>query len=317
MRTIVKIFAVVVLMVGLLTALLAGWYFLEVAKDPLTEIDQRYSGLSTFHQASDTVNGHGGSRIYTEVDIVAEDRDTTRITVSLPVSINLNRLPVVIVLGGLEAGRKSLSYIPQHGNNALISYQYPFKPNYFEDGAYFTSFQHIRNTINKTPAQVCVALEWIKAQPWADTNRIILLGYSLGALALPAVQHLAQEHQVEVRATALCYGGVDYDYLIHHNFKDRFPGVNPLTSKIAASLIRPVEPREHIQSLTGEFLVVNGKLDQRIPFANALEFQALVPHPKTVINLDEGHMHPRKPELTAKLIEISRNWLLEKGLVNP
>ncbi len=82
-------------------------------------------------------------------------------------------------------------------------------------------------------------------------------------------------------------------------------------------MIRPLEPRFHVQALTGEFLVVNGKLDKQIPFAKALEFQALVPEPKTVINLNEGHMHRRKPELTQKLIIISRDWLLERGLANP
>ena len=50
--------------------------------------------------------------------------------------------------------------------------------------------------------------------------------------------------------------------------------------------------------------------------SQALTLHQLTPQPKTVVILDKGHMHPRKPELTRELVKISREWLLERGLVN-
>jgi len=317
MRLFIKIVIAITVLIGIAVLLVASWYFYETSKDVLVEIDSRYSELKEVNLVTDTARNHEELRIYHDMELIAQDSDTTRITISRPFDSELTKMPVLIVLGGLETGRKSLGYIPHHGNNVLVSYQYPFKPSYFDDGAYFTGFLHIREAILKTPAQVCLALRWIREQAWADQDRIILLGFSLGAMVLPASQRLAQFQGVKIRASALCYGVVDYDELIYYNFRDRFPGVNPITSSIGAALIRPIEPRFHLEDLKGEFLVVNGKFDQRIPFAKALEFQALVPEPKTIINLDEGHMHPRKPELTMKLVLISREWLLERGLANP
>jgi dipeptidyl aminopeptidase/acylaminoacyl peptidase len=41
-------------------------------------------------------------------------------------------------------------------------------------------------------AQVNSALSWLIAQPWADRQRISLLGFSLGALAAPAIEDVGE-----------------------------------------------------------------------------------------------------------------------------
>jgi hypothetical protein len=43
----------------------------------------------------------------------------------------------------------------------------------------------------------------------------------------------------------------------------------------------------------------------------------LTPEPKTVVFLDEGHIHPKKSDLINKLIEISTQWLIQKGVLDP
>jgi fermentation-respiration switch protein FrsA (DUF1100 family) len=85
----------------------------------------------------------------------------------------------------------------------------------------------------------------------------------------------------------------------------------------ASAAIYPVEPALHLPYLKGEFLVINGRNDHQIPESCWQKFQQLTPKPKTVMVLDAGHMHPNKPELTLRVIEISRQWLLERNAINP
>jgi hypothetical protein len=35
------------------------------------------------------------------------------------------------------------------------------------------------------------------------------------------------------------------------------------------------------------------------------------------VSLDAGHMHPTLPDLTDRIVEESRTWLLNRGFVEP
>lgn len=43
----------------------------------------------------------------------------------------------------------------------------------------------------------------------------------------------------------------------------------------------------------------------------------LTPEPKTIVILPGEHMNPRDPEVLARIVEISRRRLVEKGAANP
>ncbi|MCB0278040.1 MAG: prolyl oligopeptidase family serine peptidase [Calditrichaeota bacterium] len=176
--------------------------------------------------------------------------------------------------------------------------------------------ERLRIALLKIPLYLTVTVNWLKQQNGIDTNRISLLGYSFGALVLPAVQHHLQETGFYPAATIISYGAVNIAELLEFNFSGQSTWLNPISSHLLQSLIYPIEPEMHLPELKGQFLLMNGKLDKRIPFQNALKLQELVRQPKTIINLDEGHMHPDKPELTLKIIRISKDWLFEKRLIN-
>jgi hypothetical protein len=69
--------------------------------------------------------------------------------------------------------------------------------------------------------------------------------------------------------------------------------------------------------MNNEFLLINGTEDHQIPVECWQELHNEVPEPKTIILLNEGHMHPRKVELTKNLVRLSQDWLLERGVINP
>jgi hypothetical protein len=69
--------------------------------------------------------------------------------------------------------------------------------------------------------------------------------------------------------------------------------------------------------MKNEFLIINGTLDHQIPMDSWKSLHQLVPDPKSIIILEEGHMHPRKHDLTLKLVNISKEWLRERNVINP
>jgi hypothetical protein len=85
---------------------------------------------------------------------------------------------------------------------------------------------------------------------------------------------------------------------------------------LGETAIYSIEPERHLPYMNNEFLLINGTRDHQISEYSWKKLHRLIPQPKTVVILDEGHMHPRKTELTKKLVKISRVWLRERGLIN-
>ncbi|MGD9486533.1 MAG: alpha/beta hydrolase family protein [Calditrichaceae bacterium] len=256
-------------------------------------------------------------RLYKDMMMTAGDEDSIRFTISMPKVMTEESIPLVFIMGGLEIGRNSLKYIPEHGNNILIAYEYPYSPKYWYDGMAIEQIPLIRNAVLSAPAQMAAVITWAAKQKWADPDRINLLGYSFGALFVPSVHHLTQEKGLKIHSTILAYGGTNINQLLNNNLKMKPEWVKSITAYFASKAIWPVDPAWHLPKLQGQFLVINGDHDHQIPKLSSENMRKLTPEPKTIITLNEGHMHPDKPELTAKIIDISRKWLSEMKTVNP
>ena len=305
------------LVVFLLLIIFALWVGYQRWRDPLAALDSEVIFLEKVSEKQTPVELLTENRIYSDVTFYSRELDSIHVTISLPDSIPVEGLPIMIVLGGLEIGRESLKYIPAQGQNIVIAYQYPYHPRYWYDKSKITQIPAIQAAVMKVPAQVVALADWAKQQFWSDKKRVSVLGYSFGAFFLPAIYHLADHHQLNLGPAVMAYGGVDIYAVLMNNLKfvSAFPRM--IVAWTAASAIYPMEPSLHLPYLKGEFLVINGRTDHQIPEVCWQKFQQLTPKPKTVMILDAGHMHPSKPELTLRVVEISRQWLLERNAINP
>ncbi|MEJ2637123.1 MAG: dienelactone hydrolase family protein [Calditrichia bacterium] len=301
----------------LVVLVIAAWATYQHLRDPLAALDRGSPDLRVVRQHAYPVALEDENRTYIDFTLSAEGLDSLRITVSLPAHPVPDGIPSLVILGGLEIGRESLQYVPAHGSNALIAYEYPYSPRYWYDGTPLTQVPVIRQSVLKVPAQVEAVLRWALQQPWSDHQRISLLGYSFGAMFVPAVNHLAASHQSPPAATVIAYGGADIFRLLKANFKFLPPLPRYAVAWLASTAIQPVEPEAHLPHMQGTFLVINGKQDHQIPQNCWKKLQSLTPEPKTVMVLDAGHMNPAKPDLTRKLVTISRQWLLDLNAINP
>ena len=308
----------------LLTVLLLFLFFIisffiyavwERNRDPLSAIDQVSSNLIKLNETSffDSTD----SRVYKEIDLLSESTDTVKAIISFPENYQNKKYPLIVILGGLHIGRKNFELIPDPGENILAIYLYPYSPDYWYEGNALYEMIRIRESILKVPAQVVEFMKWSRRQQWTDKNKISLLGYSFGALFLPATNRLSEKYDVKPDGSVLAYGGVDLEMLLKTNFKFKPKFIRGPLALFASTLIYPVEPALHVPFLKGDLFVINGRLDKQIPNKSWRKLHSLMPDPDSILILDEGHMHPRKPELTLKLVKLSRKWLENKVLINP
>jgi dienelactone hydrolase len=239
-----------------------------------------------------------------------------RFTVSTPKE-HSGKLPAVLILGGLEIGRQSLGYLAHHGRNALLAYQYPGEGEAWYQGPWARRIPDLRKAALEVPAQVEIILAWIRAQAWAEPERISLMGYSFGAMFLPACLRLAQAHGWPLRSTVIAYGGAGLPALLEQNLDLEPRWLRRLAARLLALALRPLEPARHGPYLRGEFLFINGKRDTLIPPAHALALQTSVPGAHQVVWLEAGHMNPGDPLLLAQIIRLSRGWLVERKALEP
>lgn len=239
-------------------------------------------------------------------------------TLSLPDPLPPKKIPLLFVLGGLGTGANNIRYIGEAGNNAIIGYDWPMPVQFYSGISFITQLPDLYDQLMSVPGQVTSLIAWCSIQDWADSQHVSLLGFSLGALAVPSIQDLATHDGIRIGWTVLAYGGAPLGELFLSN-----PHIQPALMRIALApivelLLRPLEPKKHLPHLIGHFLVLQGENDTLIPARARVHFLLAVPQPKTVVTFEGNHMGvgPDKMELLQKIIDTSKKWLIENAAVN-
>jgi hypothetical protein len=290
-------------------------------RDPLAALPRAApSGLAVVEERVEPWRG----RTLLHVALEGGGIGRARFVVSLPPNAGRGaRVPVVVVLGGLRGGSDSLRELTSVGGelgpNAFVGYDWPLPTHDPSVADVLLGLLDYRRGALSVPGQVDAILAWATRQPWADPRRVSLLGFSLGGYAVPAVQRLVQERGAGVGWTVLGYAGAPIgDVIAGH------PGAGPawLRPAVGASaelFLRPIEPALHLPHLRGHFLVIGGAGDGLIARAAALRLAEVTPEPRTVVELGGEHMGvgPEKEKLLARVIDVSRTWLVEHGAIEP
>ena len=236
--------------------------------------------------------------------------------VSKPKVIPSKGLPVVIIMGGLEIDADIFRLILDPGENIYVIFKYPYTPEYWYEGAAVVEIPVIRKSVLSVPSQALALHEWVSKQPWTEKERVTFAGFSFGAMFLPAIYHLADSRDEVLNPGVIAYAGADISDLLYTNMEKIDSPWRSFGAWLGETVIYGIEPAHHLPYMNNEFLLINGTRDHQVSKYSWKKLHKLTPDPKTVVILDEGHMHPRKPELTKKLVKISREWLRERGLIN-
>ena len=241
------------------------------------------------------------------------------LAISLPDPLPKQPLPIVMVLGGLATGERNIRHIPGGGDNAIVGYDWPIPTRLPQRWDWVRDAPDLYDRVLCVPGQIAATLDWLAHQSWADPERTSVLGFSLGALAAPAAQRLAELHGRQIGWTALAYGGAPIGALLAANpyLKPRWAA--PILARVADLVFRPVEPGEHLPHLRGRFLLVGGRDDAFVPGVAARRMHDLAPQPKTIVLLEGGHMGvgADQQKLLAAIITVTTRWLVDERAVNP
>lgn len=279
--------------------------------------DRDVPSYAVSHERPYTGTGCDIERRCRDITLAARGRPSVTIALSLPARLPREGLPVVVILGGYRTGREALKHVPDPGPNAVVTYDYPLSRETWGEGSWLAKIVEGRSAMLAVPDQVLAIVRWAGAQPWAEAERISLLGYSLGALFVPVAYRHAQTHGTRLGPGIMAFGGAHLCPIIRANLRLKPAFARGLAAWFATVALRSLEPARHLPHLRGEFLLINAKDDERIPPTAAEALHALTPEPKTVVNLASGHLTPDDQELMAEVVRLSLEWLVERGAINP
>jgi hypothetical protein len=302
-------------LIMLLAAGVGGFVCWLGVRDPLAALPRATENPVATEFAAELRNG----RTLQHVVLHAPGAGRIGLAISLPDPLPKRRLPIVMVLGGLATGERNIRHVPGGGDNAIVGYDWPIPAPLPRGWEFVREAPDLYKLVLCVPGQIATALDWLAGQDWADPDRISLLGFSLGALAAPAAQRLAELRGRTIGWTALAYGGSPIGALLVANpyMKPRWAA--PILSRVADLVFQPIEPSEHLPHLRGRFLVVGSRDDAFVPEAAAQRMRDLAPEPKTIILIGGGHMGAGadRQALLAEIIAMTTRWLADEKAVNP
>ena len=301
----------------ILSLLLVSWILLERNRDALAGIDFYSGKIELSHDITHKLSFEGiPERTYRHITLSTEYLGNIEAFISEPKVIPTEGVPVVIIMGGLEVDADIFRLIQDPGDNIYVVFKYPYTPEYWYEGTPIIEIPVIRKSMLDVPSQALAFHHWVSKQPWTQKERVTFTGYSFGAMFMPSIYHLADSRGYVLNPGVIAYAGADISDLLYTNMEKIDSPWRSFLSWIGETAIYSIEPERHLRYMNNEFLLINGTRDHQISLYSWKKLHELTPQPKTVVILDEGHMHPRKPKLTKKLVKISRAWLRKRGLIN-
>ena len=290
-----------------------GFFFLLKKKISLNFLDIKGSVIN-----SEEREFYHNSRKIKKVKLLHSYLGDINLAISFPQNYSKEILPVLFILGGLETGLKSVKYVSDIGNNIIVGFDWPIKDYDLDSKEFILDLNRFFKKIFNSPKQAAVAIEWVSKQNWTE-DKISILGFSIGAIVAPSVQRLLENRKnVKIKFTVLAYGGTNIGLLINKNPYIKPKWLKPFLGWVIQIIFNPIDPKENLPHISGNFLIINGKEDNLIPLESSLSMQKLTPLPKKIILLDGEHMGIGKQQkkLLNTIIEKIREWLIENNAIN-
>ena len=218
------------------------------------------------------------------------------------------RLPVLLVLGGHRTGSDAVDLFGDVGRRVVIGIDYPY------DGP--EKVRGIRQTLTTIPAArqafldtvpaVSLVIDWVTRQPWADRNRIILIGGSLG---VPFAATAAARDR-RVAGVMLVHGAADNRLWLEAQLARRIDATwlhYPLSVLLHWLAYGPVHDTSvHVAAIAPRpLLIIGARADERTPAGQTELLYSLAGEPKRLRWTDGAHIEPDRPSIIAELLQIA------------
>jgi hypothetical protein len=214
------------------------------------------------------------------------------------------RWPLVLIIGGHQAGREAARLIPETRGHVIAALSYPYHGDRrLSPGALLRNAPAIRRAAFATPTAIQLALDWLLAQPWVDTLHVEGVGASLGVPFMA----VAAAHDARIGRLWLVYGAGQHYRLLSHNVRPliRLKPVRAVAKQAVFTYMagRRFSPERWVGHVAPRPVVmINALDDERLPRASVLALYDSARAPKELIWLPGKHIQRSRPEVLRALV---------------
>ncbi len=228
-----------------------------------------------------------------------------------------SKYPVMILLGGLNTGKKAIRLI---GETELMDEFIIMTMDYPYDGKTkkvplleaLRNIPEIRRAVFRSAASVSLMIDYLLSRPEVDRDRVFVTGGSFGAFFTIAAGALDSR----IKGVASLYCGGDLSLLIEKNLHWNPPVLRKLGGALIELFLLPMEPLNYVESIAPRpFLMINGNDDEQIPRESIMMLLEKAGEPKDIIWLDSRHIQHADDALLQEMTISVAQWLKKNGLI--
>ena len=216
--------------------------------------------------------------------------------------------PVLIVLGGHRTGRDAVDLFGDVGDRVVVGVDYPYDgPEKVRGmGQILKTLPLARQAMLDTVPAVSLALDWILAQPWANAERVIIVGASLG---VPFATTAAARDE-RIRGVMLVHGAADNRLWLEAQLVRRIDTRAlhyPLSVLLHWMAYGPaLDTSKRIGAIAPRPVVIIGaRNDERTPAGQTELLYELAGEPKRLRFTEGAHIEPDRSEIIEALLRIA------------
>ena len=218
------------------------------------------------------------------------------------------RLPVLVVLGGHRTGSDAVDLFGDVGQRAVVGVDYPYDGPEKVRGVSqsLAAIPAARRGFLDTVPAVSLVIDWLEGQPWADPDRIFIIGGSLGVPFAVS----AAAHDSRIAGAMLVHGAADNRLWLEAQLARRIDAAwlhYPLSVVLHWLAYGPVhDTGRNIGKIAPRPVVVIGaREDERTPAGQTELLYELSGDPKRIRFTDGAHIEPDRTEIIAELLSIA------------
>ena len=223
-----------------------------------------------------------------------------------------NPLPLMVLLGGHRTGHEAVELVGDPGSLVVAALDYPYEgPDKLRGmREVLRHFGSMQQALLDTPVALSFALDWLIRQPWIDSDRVELVGVSLGA---PFVA-VAGALDCRFNRVWIMHGGADNREWLDGALRDSIAS-DPLRAATAGLLHlvahgASFDTEEWVTRIAPRAVVIVGAdQDESLTRDNVERLYRAAGEPRELVWTTGGHVHPARPEIVGQLIHLVQSRL--------
>lgn len=213
--------------------------------------------------------------------------------------------PVIFVTAGFFAGTQPIGLLrnsPKSNQLIIAAFEYSQDPE-----ASYRKPEELARTLVQVPGRLYLSLKWLETQSWFSTERLHVLGISLGSLYLPSALSLLREDGFTYKSLIIAFGGARTEEPLRQVLREHLGEKETNEAvRLLSPVTAPYDPRLYLPSLQGRKLVIHGSRDMTFQSKTQRALDQSLKGPKLTCTIDGGHIDMHKTqeiELTLGLLE--------------